>query len=157
MCGIVGAIRIDGKYSTGTSKILHSLLSGSVNRGQESSGLVLQVSNKDVIVRKRPGTPDEGIHMGFLDQHPSNKGIGQTRYSTQGKGINLKTLEEQSFLIDSDYVFDIDNAQPFLVNDNNEEVISLVHNGNLTNTRNIKRFLKKVGYKSNCGTDSHTM
>jgi len=117
MCGIGAVTHI----SSNISCILYEILFNLQHRGQDSSGMISYDSN----TRKTYELKDFGLvdkHIKQLFELPGTMGIGHVRYPTQG----LITKNE---------------IQPFYATD--FDGISLSHNGNITNSDELKNLLKK--------------
>ncbi len=153
MCGIIGIRQKSDTPSIITSRCARGLLAGVANRGRESCGIALYTGDL-CVVRKRPGTPEEAVPLSFVDGNPSTAAIGQTRYSTQGSGSTIAEIDGQTYAIDTDSSFSTRNAQPFYTDTAPEGRIVLVHNGNLTNTEELRVFLEKRRYRYTSETDS---
>jgi amidophosphoribosyltransferase len=113
-CGVVG---IHSPEPINVPEKIYFPLFALQHRGQESAGIAFR-DNGNTVVRKDLGMVDSVLSRYLEGEHPSNVGIGHVRYSTHGG--NKK-----------------ENAQPLWVNSNKGE-ISIAHNGNLTNTRELK-------------------
>ena len=115
MCGIVGMMH---KKRSITEELYKSLFYIQ-HRGQQSSGLVIfSTASKKILKSKEFGLID--THLKHLEEFQGNMGIGHVRYPTNGENTRN---EIQPLSI----------STPFS--------ISLVHNGNLTNTEYLKNFL----------------
>ena len=118
MCGIVGIV----STSPVNQQVYDSLLLLQ-HRGQDSTGIAT-ADGSMFYMRKAKGQVREAYRTRDMRGLPGNMGLGHVRYATQGKASN----EEE--------------AQPFYVNA--PYGIVLVHNGNLTNTRELTQDLFKV-------------
>jgi amidophosphoribosyltransferase len=110
MCGIFGLFHID-------TPVFQSLVDGLTllqHRGQDSAGIATLFKNKDIYIHKDSGTVNDVFFSG--DVLKGNIGIGHVRYSTSG-------------------TTDLMEAHPFYVD---HEGIALVHNGNITNTAELR-------------------
>jgi amidophosphoribosyltransferase len=112
MCGIVGMV---GRGSV-NQEIYDSLLLLQ-HRGQDSTGIATAESSGVFHVHKERGQVREAFRTRDMRNLRGNLGLGHVRYATKGTAEN----EEE--------------AQPFYVNA--PYGIVLVHNGNLTNTREL--------------------
>ncbi|HEX5856908.1 MAG TPA: amidophosphoribosyltransferase [Microbacterium sp.] len=112
MCGIVGMVG-DGPVN---QEIYDSLLLLQ-HRGQDSTGIATAERNGIFHLAKARGMVREAFRTRDMRALLGNIGLGHVRYATQGNAGN----EEE--------------AQPFYVNA--PYGIVLVHNGNLTNTREL--------------------
>lgn len=120
-CGVVGL------FSRNPSNIPQDLyfpLFALQHRGQESAGIAYREGDSTV-VHKDLGMVSSVLGRYLETPHSSHAGIGHVRYSTHGG--NKK-----------------ENAQPLVVNSNKGE-IAIAHNGNLTNTGELKEELFQEG------------
>lgn len=118
MCGIVGMVA-----TTPVNQQIYDSLLLLQHRGQDSTGIA--TSERDVFhIYKAKGQVREAYRTRDMRGLPGNVGLGHVRYATQGKA----SREEE--------------AQPFYVNA--PYGIVLVHNGNLTNTRELTRELFEI-------------
>lgn len=111
MCGIVG------HFSAGPAnqQVYDSLLLVQ-HRGQDSTGIAT-AEGRTLHQAKKAGQVREAYRTRDMRELLGNIGLGHVRYATKGNATNL------------------DEAQPFYVNA--PYGIVLVHNGNLTNTREL--------------------
>lgn len=110
MCGIFGVFHKE-------TPVFQSLIDGITllqHRGQDSAGIATLFENHHLYIHKNNGT----VHDVFSSENvlKGNIGIGHVRYSTTGST-------------------NVAEAHPFLCY---EEGIALVHNGNITNTAELK-------------------
>ncbi len=120
-CGVAGI------YSQKIINIPESLffpLFSLQHRGQESAGIAYRKEDRTVTY-KDAGMVSEVLSRYLKENHPSQVGIGHTRYSTHGGNK-------------------IENVQPLLVNCNKGD-IAIAHNGNIANTLNVKERLVEEG------------
>jgi amidophosphoribosyltransferase len=115
MCGIVGIVS-----STPVNQQVYDALALLQHRGQDSTGIATS-DDQTFNIRKSRGQVREGYRTRDMRALAGTVGLGHVRYATRG---NAKKEEE---------------AQPFYVNA--PYGIVLVHNGNLTNTRELTREL----------------
>ena len=92
------------------------------HRGQESAGIVVSNGEK-VSYHKEMGLVSSALESRKLKKLLGNIAIGHVRYSTTGSSV-------------------IQNAQPFIANFK-KGVIAIAHNGNLTNTLELKDKLEE--------------
>ena len=132
MCAIVGLSATDN-VSLGIYEALLVLQ----HRGQDSSGIATE-SNGRMYQRKKHGLVDRVFRKpAHLEQLPGHRGIGHVRYPTAG-GLNKS--EVQPFFVNSPYG------------------ICLTHNGNLTNTKALKKYLRVNGRRHiNTDADSEIL
>ncbi|WP_185877488.1 amidophosphoribosyltransferase [Blattabacterium cuenoti] len=123
-CGIFG---IYSTFKINTFSLIQSGLFALQHRGQEACGFST-LRDGEILSYK-----DEGFVLDFFQKilkykcYKGNAVIGHTRYSTAG-GQSKK------------------NIQPFFGNNSKGKcVISIVHNGNLINARNIRKNLEDKG------------
>lgn len=112
MCGIVGVV--------GTSMVNQTIFDALTvlqHRGQDAAGMVTS-HNGLLCLRKDNGPVSEVFRTRHMKKLHGNIGIGHARYPTAGTSSSAE-------------------AQPFYVN--SPYGISLAHNGNLTNTAQLKR------------------
>ena len=119
-CGIFGIFEAE-EASVHTTLGLHSLQ----HRGQEGAGIVSFDGNNFHSIRKQGLVGDHFNNSEILSQLPGNTAIGHVRYSTTGESKS-------------------ENLQPLFAN------LALggfacAHNGNLTNTKSLKKKLVDTG------------
>ena len=117
MCGIIGIF--------GQSEVNQSLYDGLTvlqHRGQDAAGIVTCDANGQLFLRKDNGLVKDVFRTRHMMGLKGNIGIGHVRYPTAGCSTSAE-------------------AQPFYVN--SPYGIVLAHNGNLTNTQELKAALFK--------------
>jgi len=129
VCGIVGVIS-----SAPVSQLIYDALLLLQHRGQDAAGIVT-MQGTTCYSHKAPGMVRDVFRTRNMRALRGTVGLGQVRYSTAGN-----PHDEQE-------------AQPFYVNA--PFGIVLVHNGNLTNARPLKRELFSVD-RRHINTDSDT-
>lgn len=108
------------------------------HRGQESAGIVTRDKEGAIHMHKAMGEVSEVFaDKDTLDRLPGNMAIGHTRYSTAGA----------SSLI---------NIQPFLIT-NRDKSVAIAHNGNLTNSVELRRKLDAEGSIFQTTSDTETI
>jgi amidophosphoribosyltransferase len=118
MCGIVGLVS-----SSPVNQALYDSLSLLQHRGQDSTGIA--TADGDVFhLHKAKGQVREAYRTRDMRTLRGNIGLGHVRYATQGDAT--RTTEAQPFYVNAPYG------------------LVLVHNGNLTNTRELSRELYRV-------------
>ena len=117
MCGIVGIVS-----STPVNQQVYDALALLQHRGQDSTGIATS-ENHTFHIHKTSGQVREGYRTRDMRRLMGTVGLGHVRYATRG---NAKKEQE---------------AQPFYVNA--PYGIVLVHNGNLTNTRELTTELQQ--------------
>ncbi len=129
-CGVFGI------YAKGrrVSEIIFYSLQALQHRGQESAGIAVS-DGEDILVFKDLGLVSQVFNKQSLAPLQGHIGIGHTRYSTAGKNI-------------------WENSQP-LYHMFKGESFALAHNGNLTNTAEIRKeqIKKGVTFKTNSDTE----
>ena len=124
-CGVFGIYDINGGDVAHT--VYYGLLSLQ-HRGQESCGIAVSDTSEPkgrVISRKGMGLVNEVFTGDDVDKLPGNIGIGHVRYSTAGSSTR-------------------ENAQP-LVLEYVKGTLALAHNGNLTNSPELREKLAYTG------------
>ena len=131
MCGIVGVVS-----NSPVNQLLYDALLLLQHRGQDAAGIATSHGSK-FAMHKANGLVRDVFRTRNMRSLPGNVGIGQVRYPTAGS-----TSEEE--------------AQPFYVNA--PFGITLAHNGNLTNTAELKVELFKNDFRHiNTDSDSEVL
>lgn len=133
MCGIIGLINIDK-----TKFVNQALVDGLTvlqHRGQDAAGISTIYKNRYHIYKNK-GIVSEVFNQENITELKGNVGIGHVRYST------LETAE-------------IFEAQPLYTNV--PYGISLVHNGNITNTDEIMKDMINTNIHINTNSDSELL
>src|SRR6266508_1382285 len=132
MCGIVGAVA-----HTPVNQLLYDGLLLLQHRGQDAAGIA--TSEGPVFhVYKAPGYVRDVFRTRNMRELNGNSGIGHCRYPTAGSAFS--DLESQPFYVNS----------PF--------GITLGHNGNLTNSEELKRELFQHDFRHvNTNSDSEVL
>jgi amidophosphoribosyltransferase len=120
MCGIFG---IGGHDDA--ANLAYLGLYALQHRGQESAGIAAGDDDGRVAVEVGMGHVAEIFREEVLRRLPGRRAIGHTRYSTAGSSV-------------------VANAQPIVVR-TSMGTLALVHNGNLTNARELRRDLEHSG------------
>jgi len=132
MCGIVGAVSAQP-----VNQLLYDALLLLQHRGQDAAGIVTQEGRK-FFMHKAKGMVRDVFRTRNMRALPGSAGLGQVRYPTAG---NAASEEE---------------AQPFYVNA--PFGIVMVHNGNLTNARQLRRELDDTDHRhTNTESDSEVL
>lgn len=118
MCGIVGLVS-----SSPVNQLLYDSLSLLQHRGQDSTGIAT-LDGDTFHIHKAKGQVREAYRTRDMRSLRGNIGLGHVRYATQGSAT--QTLEAQPFYVNAPYG------------------IVLVHNGNLTNTRELSSELYRI-------------
>lgn len=131
MCGILGVV---GKSFV--NQTLYDGLTIIQHRGQDAAGIVTCDSER-LYLRKDNGLVRDVFHTRHMLNLKGNMGIGHVRYPTAGCSSSAE-------------------AQPFYVN--SPYGITLAHNGNLTNSEQLKRDLIDIERRHlNTGSDSEVL
>ncbi len=132
MCGIVGALSAQP-----VNQLIYDALLLLQHRGQDAAGIVTQEGRK-FFMHKARGMVRDVFRTRNMRALPGSAGLGQVRYPTAG---NAASEEE---------------AQPFYVNA--PFGIVMVHNGNLTNARQLRRELAETDHRhTNTESDSEVL
>lgn len=131
-CGVFGI------YAPGKSvaELIFYGLQALQHRGQESAGIAVS-DGEDILVFKDLGLVSQVFSEQNLAPLQGSSGIGHTRYSTTGKNIWK-------------------NSQPLYRMFGNE-VFALAHNGNLTNTEELRKEQMKKGIRFETTTDTEVI
>ncbi len=127
MCGIIGI----ASNKSVTSNIINSLKRLEY-RGYDSSG-VATIDDNTINEKKCPGRVEELEKLLFNSPSSGNVGIGHVRWATHGLPNQI-------------------NAHP-----HSSELVSVVHNGIIENSENLKQNLEKDGYKFKSQTDTEVI
>lgn len=131
MCGIVG---IFAQHPVNQS--LFDALTIIQHRGQDAAGIITSDFDK-VYLRKSKGLVRDAIRQPHMERLRGNMGLGHVRYPTAGSDSNQ---ESQPFYVNSPYG------------------LALIHNGNLTNTRQLSRELMQTDFRHlNTYSDSEVL
>jgi amidophosphoribosyltransferase len=136
-CGVFGMWSVDDVNSA------HSIYYGLMalqHRGQESAGIVVCDTTGpigNICSHKGMGLVSEVFHGDSLDSLRGNIGIGHVRYSTEGASS-------------------LENAQPIFLN-YLKGTLALAHNGNITNSKEIKDKLQREGAVFTGNSDSEVI
>lgn len=136
-CGVFGIWSTD---NINAAQYIYYGLVALQHRGQESSGIVVcdtcgPIGN--ICAHKGMGLVSEVFHTGVLSKLRGNIGIGHVRYSTTGESCE-------------------DNAQPIFLN-YAKGTLALAHNGNITNSDEIRKELEAEGAVFRGTTDSEVI
>jgi len=130
MCGIVGIVG-----STPVNQSIYDALTVLQHRGQDAAGIVTTY-NGNFKQRKANGLVKDVFETKHMQRLKGNSGIGHVRYPTAGSSSAAE-------------------AQPFYVN--SPWGISLAHNGNLTNAKELREALIKSRRHINTTSDSELL
>ena len=117
MCGIVGIVSHEP-----VNQALYDALTVLQHRGQDSAGIVTDDYGQ-MSIHKKNGLVRDVFQQADMVRLKGNIGIGHVRYPTAGTSSSYE-------------------AQPFYVN--SPYGICLAHNGNLTNSEELKKELTEV-------------
>jgi glutamine---fructose-6-phosphate transaminase (isomerizing) len=122
-CGVLGLAlpKVTIKMGKYASKLLRAL----EYRGYDSTGAAFQGEDQDIVLLKDVGAPSTLVKTLGIDKQSGKLFCGQVRWATFGRVDKV-------------------NAQPHEVNCKRH--IYGAHNGNITNTRELKVFLTKEGH-----------
>ncbi len=131
MCGIIGIVA-----KSAVNQRIYDGLTVLQHRGQDAAGIATYHNGK-LKLRKSNGLVDRVFHTRHMLNLQGEMGIGHVRYPTAGCSSSAE-------------------AQPFYVN--SPYGISLAHNGNLTNIKELKRELFRGGLRHiNTESDSEVL
>ncbi len=131
MCGIVGIV---GKSNV--NQELYDALTVLQHRGQDAAGIVT-FQNNQFFLRKDNGLVRDVFHTRHMLRLVGNVGIGHVRYPTAGSYSSAE-------------------AQPFY--ENSPYGITLAHNGNLTNSAELREELFRTDLRHmNTSSDSEVL
>ncbi len=132
MCGIVGIM--------GNGNVAQELFDGLTvlqHRGQDAAGIMTYDKNK-FHLKKGNGLAREIFHTKNMMRLKGDIGLGHVRYTTAGNSDNAE------------------ESQPFYVN--TPFGICLIHNGNLTNTEELRKEVAELNIRQiNTGSDSEVL
>ncbi|QIL69280.1 amidophosphoribosyltransferase [Diaphorobacter sp. HDW4B] len=132
MCGIVGVVS-----TTPVNQLIYDALLLLQHRGQDAAGIVTKDGRK-FFMHKAKGMVRDVFRTRNMRGLPGSVGLGQARYPTAG---NASSEEE---------------AQPFYVNA--PFGIVMVHNGNLTNAKQLREELASTDHRhTNTESDSEVL
>ncbi|MDP2561746.1 amidophosphoribosyltransferase [Psychrobium sp. 1_MG-2023] len=131
MCGVAGIVA----YSS-VNQALYDALTVLQHRGQDAAG-ICTVDNGNFRLRKANGLVRDVFEAKHMQRLQGTVGIGHIRYPTAGTSTSAE-------------------AQPFYVN--SPFGISLAHNGNLTNSKQLQDYLFNVARRHiNTNSDSEIL
>jgi len=131
MCGIIGILS-----NTPVNQEIYDGLLVLQHRGQDAAGMVTS-DGKRLYIRRKNGLVTDVFRKVHMQCLLGNMGVGHLRYPTAGSSSNSE-------------------AQPFYVN--SPYGISLAHNGNLTNSHDLKKELYKQDRRHiNTSSDSEVL
>jgi amidophosphoribosyltransferase len=131
MCGIIGIVS-----NSPVNQALYDGLTVLQHRGQDAAG-IMTCNDDKIFLRKSNGLVRDVFHTRHMLRLQGNLGIGHTRYPTAG-------------------CFSSAESQPFYVN--SPFGIALAHNGNLTNTEQLKQELFRTDQRHiNTNSDSEVL
>ncbi len=128
-CGVFGVVAPGRDVSRLAFYALHALQ----HRGQESAGIAVR-DDGCVMVQRDLGLVSTIFDEPALRSLTGDAAIGHVRYSTTGANK-------------------WDNAQP-VAHTRGDDIVALGHNGNLTNTGELREEMERAGMPLNASTDS---
>lgn len=132
MCGVVGIVGFSP-----VNQSIYDALTVLQHRGQDAAGIVTIDENNYFRLRKANGLVQDVFQAHHMQRLQGNMGIGHVRYPTAGSAS-------------------VSEAQPFYVN--SPYGITLAHNGNLTNTNDLRNnILKQARRHVNTNSDSEVL
>ena len=131
MCGVIGLVS-----QTNVASTIYECLTVLQHRGQDAAGIAT-CDNRTIALVKDNGLVRDVFNSDNVKKLHGNMGIGHTRYPTAGGDNRLE-------------------AQPFYVN--SPYGIVLAHNGNLVNTKQLRKELFEQDRRHiNTGSDSEVL
>ena len=130
-CGVFGVFGHDD-----AAKLAYLGLYALQHRGQESAGIA-SVDDGNLFIEREMGYVADVFDEARLARLPGRTAIGHVRYSTSGDSC-------------------LSNAQP-IVFTSGRGPLAIAHNGNLVNTRDIRRHLEKEGALFTTNSDTETI
>ncbi|MGY4677030.1 amidophosphoribosyltransferase [Pasteurella sp. P03HT] len=132
MCGIVGIVS-----QSPVNQLIYDALTLLQHRGQDAAGIVTVDDENRFRLRKANGLVSDVFEQVHMLRLQGNAGIGHVRYPTAGSSS-------------------VSEAQPFYVN--SPYGLTLVHNGNLTNSAELKEKLFRLARRHvNTNSDSELL
>ncbi len=132
MCGIVGIVS-----QNPVNESIYAALTLLQHRGQDAAGIVTVDDENRFRLRKANGLVSDVFRQEHMLRLQGNAGLGHVRYPTAGSSS-------------------VSEAQPFYVN--SPYGLSLVHNGNLTNSAELKdKLFKDARRHINTNSDSELL
>lgn len=133
-CAVFG---VSMRGSDEAAGITYNALLSMQHRGQEGSGIAVTVDNQ-IVVHKGTGLAGDVFGGGALEQLPkSSSALGHNRYSTAGGSLEC-------------------NVQPFITEYLTGRLAS-AHNGNLTNSEELRERLLRLGIRFEATSDSEVI
>ena len=132
MCGIVGIVS-----QNPVNESIYAALTLLQHRGQDAAGIVTIDDENRFRLRKANGLVSDVFRQEHMLRLQGHAGLGHVRYPTAGSSS-------------------VSEAQPFYVN--SPYGLSLVHNGNLTNSDELKdKLFKEARRHINTNSDSELL
>lgn len=132
MCGIVGIVS-----QSPVNQSIYDALTLLQHRGQDAAGIVTVDDENRFRLRKANGLVSDVFEQVHMLRLQGNAGIGHVRYPTAGSSS-------------------VSEAQPFYVN--SPYGLTLVHNGNLTNSSELKeKLFRRARRHVNTNSDSELL
>lgn len=123
MCGVVGIAY--GRDNPALGRESASLVKHLEYRGYDSTGVGTMAEDGTIVLRKKVGAPSRVVQELGIEGMAGQKAIGQVRWATYG------SVTDQ-------------NAQPHVVRC--RATLLGAHNGNISNTDQLKQFLRERGH-----------
>lgn len=132
MCGIVGIVS-----QSAVNQPIYNALTLLQHRGQDAAGIITIDDENRFRLRKSNGLVNDVFRQEHMLRLQGNAGVGHVRYPTAGSSS-------------------VSEAQPFYVN--SPYGLTLVHNGNLTNSEELKEKLFNLARRHvNTNSDSEIL
>lgn len=135
MCGIIGIVTYQGRFSRPLGSVIRSCLKNLEYRGYDSVGFAIIASDGGLIIRKSKGKIDDVIAKLAFDEFDGSSGIGHTRWATHGKPSDI-------------------NAHPQI---DCSGRVATVHNGIIENYLELREYLIKMGHTFSSETDTEVV
>jgi amidophosphoribosyltransferase len=136
MCGVFGIHDASGAPDRDVARLTFFGLYALQHRGQESAGIAVSDGGR-VMAMKEMGLVNQAFDEPKLAALPGHIAIGHTRYSTTGSTVWR-------------------NAQP-IVRHGTARTVALGHNGNLTNTTELREQLTGRGLRLQSSSDTEVI
>lgn len=134
-CGIVGIY--SKNHDKDISASIYYALYALQHRGQESAGIATHNINKGINYYCGMGLVADVFKNNELKELSGDIGIGHVRYSTTGQSR-------------------IENSQPF-VTEFEGGYMAMAHNGDIVNSKHLRKHLEEKGYEFDSDTDSEVL
>jgi amidophosphoribosyltransferase len=135
-CGVFGIFMNNPDHDTDAARTTFYGLYALQHRGQESAGIAVS-NGQGIRLHKGMGLVSDVVKARHIDALPGNIAVGHVRYSTTGGSALV-------------------NAQPLVFHYLNG-MVALAHNGNLTNTQELRKRLATYGSVFQTTTDTEVI